>query len=182
MRRIDFTGKTAARTMMATALAAMLLGPGFHRTGAAMAAEGGVELRQSVQVTVNFVKLGDSEAFDAWIADFRANVETLIAEGKLSPTDICAYRSWRVLGPVEGARRQSTIRPEIKARYLFIFDPLVSGADYSLQAHLTTALGEEEAVKRIEAFQAMLADEPETYLVDPLATADAIDRSTQCEL
>lgn len=182
MRRIDSTGKTAARAVMATALAAMLLGTGFHRTGVATAAEGGVELRESVQITVNFVKLGDSEAFDAWIADFRANVETLIAEGKLSPTDICAYRSWRVLGPGETIRRFSQRRPETVAKYLFIFDPLVEGADYSLQAHLTTALGEEEAVKRIEAFQAMLSDKPETYLVDPLAAPDVIDRSAQCDL
>lgn len=182
MRPIGSMAKSAARAVIATAVAAMLLGPAFLLAGAAMASEDGVKLRKSVQVTVNHVKLGDSEAFDAWIAAFRADVETLIAEGKLSPTDICAYRSWRVLGPVEGARRQSTIRPEIVAKYLFIFDPLVSGGNYAMQGHLATALGEEKAVERMEAFQAMLADEPEIYLTDPLGAMDAIDRSAQCGL
>ena len=179
MRYMVTTGKLAVAT---AALAVVLLGPGLDRTGAAMAAGGGVELREQVSITINPVKRGDVEAFDAWIAAFRTSVDTLIDEGKLSPADICAYRSWRVLGPSSTLRRASERRPDMVVNYLFVFDPLVNGAEYSMQSHLTTAMGEEESVKRIEAFQAMLADKPVSYLSDPLGITDVTDRSAQCDL
>lgn len=181
MRRLGFSGRPAARILIAAAVAAMLPAPGFHRPGAAVAAEGGAELRESVQITVNYVKRRDLEAFDAWIADFRANVDTLIAEGKLSPRDLCAYRTWRVLGPFEQIRELTESRPDTVLKYLFIFDPLVTGASYSLKSHLTTALGEEEAIKRIEDFEALLADEAETFRGDPLAQADVSVRGDDCD-
>ena len=56
------------------------------------------ELETRSQIIVNHVKPEAHEAYEAWVADYRAVVEDLIAGGKLSPAQTCAFRSWRVNG------------------------------------------------------------------------------------
>lgn len=117
-----------------------------------------VRMLADVQLILNDVKSDQAEAFEAWLADYRAAVEGMIAEGKLRPADQRAYEHWRVLGPNPTTRELFTQRGDDHT-YIFIFDPLVHGANYSLQHHLTNALGADEAAARVQAFQAMLARE-----------------------
>ena len=76
------------------------------------------------------------DAFRAWIAEFRSLVEAMIAEGRLSPTDTCAYRSWRVLGPDPAGLNQD---------FLFVFEPVIPIGNYLLQHYVDLALEPEQA-------------------------------------
>ncbi len=111
------------------------------------------------------------EAFIGWIADFRTAVEKLIGEGRLSPTDLCAYKSWRVLGPDAAGLNED---------FVFVFEPVIPIANYSIRYYLTQALGDAETATRMMEFD-RLASDPETFYAAPLTKADAVDLGEVCE-
>lgn len=155
-------------------LAAML---GVMPLATAPAAAQEPELRS--QFIVNQVKSDQREEYDAWVADYRALVEQLIAEGKMSPEETCAFRSWRVLVPPAEMAEMSEAAG-LPHEYVFIFDPIVDGVSYSLMDYLVAGLGEAEATAKITAYGEMLAGEPTLHLAAPMTVADAIDRSSVC--
>jgi hypothetical protein len=131
------------------------------------------------QFIVNSVKPEAREAYEAWVADYRALVEGLIADGRMSPEQTCAFRSWRVLVP-PAEMAEMAVGAGLPLDYIFIFDPLVDGVSYSLLDYLVAGLGEAEATARLTAYQEMLAGEPTLLLGAPLTGAAAIDRSAVC--
>jgi hypothetical protein len=132
-----------------------------------------------VQFIINHVKPESREAYEAWVADYRAVVDTLIADGKMSPEQTCAFRSWRVLVP-PAEMAELAVGAGLPLDYVFIFDPLVEGVSYSLLDYLVAGLGEAEAQARLAAYQEMLAGEPDLFLATPSTDADALDRSALC--
>lgn len=113
------------------------------------------------------------DGFRAWIAEFRALVEKQIEAGLLSQTDICAYRSWRVLGPDAAGLNQN---------FMFVFEPVIPIANYSLQHYVDQALDDEAAAEMMARFHALTANaESSIVYASPLDPAvDAIDLGEVC--
>ncbi len=132
-----------------------------------------------VQFIINHVKPESRAAYEAWVADYRTLVEKLIAEGKLSPAETCAFRSWRVLVP-PAEMAELAVGAGLPLDYVFIFDPLVDGVSYSLEDYLVAGLGEAEATAKLAAYQEMLASDPSLFVATPSTGADAVDRSSVC--
>lgn len=114
----------------------------------------------------------DRAAFNAWIAEFRAVVEARIDAGRLDPVDVCAYRSWRVLGPDAAG---------LSADYIFVFDPVVPVAQYLLRHWLALALGPEEGTARMAEFARMAQMKGDILYAAPLdPRVDALPADPTC--
>jgi hypothetical protein len=132
-----------------------------------------------VQFIINHVNPESREAYEAWVGDYREIVEKLIADGKMSPEQTCAFRSWRVLVP-PAEMAEMAVGAGLPLDYVFIFDPVVDGVSYSLYDYLVAGVGEAEAQARLTAYQQMLASEPDLFLATPSTQTDALDRSGVC--
>lgn len=128
-------------------------------------------LPRAVLVVTHKVAQKDREAFVKWIADFRAAVEKLIGKGSLSQADLCAYKSWRVLGPDAAGLNED---------FIFVFEPVILIASYSIRYCLTQALVDAETSVRMTEFD-RLASKPKTFCTAPLTKADAVDLGEVCE-
>ncbi|MCC5984573.1 MAG: hypothetical protein JJU42_09435 [Rhodobacteraceae bacterium] len=157
---------TRRTPLRALALAALLaLAP----AGAARAQDG---LPAIVMFVTYAVAPEDRAAFNTWIADFRAAVEAMINAGRLDPIDVCAYRSWRVLGPDAAG---------LNADYIFVFDPVVPVAQYLLHHWLALALGPEEGAARMAAFTRMAQMKGDILFAAPLdPRVDALPADPVC--
>ncbi len=158
---------------VAATLAGMLLPPPtlFQQSGIAQAQTG---LPRLVMMVTYHVDSEYHEEFRAWISEFRALVEKQIDEGKLSQTDICAYKSWRVLGPDPAGLSES---------FIFIFEPVIPIANYRLAHYVSQALDPEASDKMMERFSVMTQGTgPAIVYASPLdLSVDAINLGEVCE-
>lgn len=160
-----------SRRPLAFALAATLLA-GMAAPLFPNAAHAQSGLPRVVMIAKLKVAPENHDAFRAWIAEFRALVEGMIAEGRLSPTDTCAYKSWRVLGPDPAG---------LNDEFLFVFEPVIPIANYLLQHYIKLALEPDAADEMMARYVRMSADEPEVIYASPLTAADAVDLGEVCD-
>ena len=153
--------------LAATLLAAIALLSA--RPEAAQAQSG---LPRVVMIGKIMVEPENHDAFRAWIAEFRALVESQIAEGRLSPTDVCAYKSWRVLGPDPAGLNQN---------FLFVFEPVIPIANYRLQHYIDQSLEPEAAREMMGRWSAIASPDPDLIYASPLTSADAVNLGEVCE-
>lgn len=112
------------------------------------------------------------DEFRDWIARFRALVERQIARGLLSQTDICAYRSWRVLGPDAAG---------LNKNFLFVFEPVIPIGNYTIAYYLRQA-PDDEAKGMFQQFRRMAKYGGEIIYATPLDPAvDGVDLGEDCE-
>lgn len=155
----------AWRSGIAAAMVAAMLG-----TAPATAQDG---LPATVMISTIKVAPAHHDEFRQWIADFREAVEKLIAEDRLSQTDLCAYRSWRVLGPDAAGLNED---------FIFIFEPVIPIANYRLQHYLELAFGPAGAFERMARYHTMAPGDPGMLFAAPLnPEVDAIDLGAVCE-
>lgn len=147
---------------------ALLIASGVTAAAPAFGQSG---LPRTVMMVTYKVAPENREALIRWIADFRAAVEKLIGEGKLSQTDLCAYKSWRVLGPDAAGLNED---------FVFVFEPVIPIANYSIKYYLTQALGEAETDSRMVEFDRLVSN-PTIFYASPLTKADAVDLGKVCE-
>lgn len=160
------------RRRLAAALAAIVLAgslPPLLIPGPAFAQSG---LPRVVMIAKVNVAPENHDAFRAWIAEFRALVEGMIAENRLSSTDTCAYKSWRVLGPDPAG---------LNDQFLFVFEPVIPIANYLLQHYINLALDEEKAGDMMARWSAMASQDGEAIFASPLSEADAVNLGAVCE-
>lgn len=113
------------------------------------------------------------DAFRDWIAEFRVLAETMIEEGRLSPTDTCAYKSWRVLGPDPAGLNED---------FFFVFEPVIPIANYLLAHYVNQALDAEAATQMMMRWNAMADQDPEVIYASPLdPSVDAVNLGEVCE-
>lgn len=111
------------------------------------------------------------DEFRDWIARFRALVERQIARGTLSQTDICAYRSWRVLGPDAAGLNQN---------FLFVFEPVIPIGNYNI-AHYINQAPEEERGRLFQDFRRMTSYGGQIMYATPVDRAvDGVDLGEDC--
>ena len=159
------------RRRLALALAAVLLAlPAATLSSTAVQAQSG--LPRVVMIVKVAVAKENHDAFRAWIAEFRALVEDMITENRLSPTDTCAYRSWRVLGPDPAG---------LNDQFLFVFEPVIPIANYLLQHYVNLALDQEKANEMMGRWAKMAHQEGDAIYASPLTAADAVDLGAVCE-
>lgn len=160
------------RRLAATALAALMLSPAafLARPGPAPAQTG---LPHIVMIATYKVPPEHHDGFRSWIAEFRELVEKQIDAGLLSQTDICAYKSWRVLGPDAAGLNQS---------FMFVFEPVIPIANYMLQHYVEQALDDAAAAEMMGRFHALTANADFSIVyASPLNPAvDAIDLGEVC--
>jgi hypothetical protein len=156
----------AAMKMMAAALGVALA---LVATVPSAAQEG---LPRTVMITRHTVAPEHHDAFRQWIADFRLAIEDLVMQRKLSPIDLCAYKSWRVLGPDAAGLNED---------FLFVFEPVIPIANYSLAHYLSLALPADEAQRRMDRYLEMSPDDPDVIYASPLDPAfDEVDIGDAC--
>lgn len=112
------------------------------------------------------------DAFRAWIAEFRILVEGMISENRLSPTDTCAYKSWRVLGPDPAGLNDD---------FLFVFEPVIPIANYLLQHYINLALDQDKANDMMVRWSTLAEQDGDVIYASPLSSADAVDLGQVCE-
>lgn len=161
----------ASRTRLAAmALAGTALLPAALVSGGPAArAQGSVPY--VTMIVPHYVDPELHDEFRDWLARFRALVERQIAAGRLSQTDICAYKSWRVLGPDAVGLNQN---------FLFIFEPVVPFANYSIPHYINQA-PEEERGRMFMEFRQMARSGGEPIYATPVdRTADGVDLGEEC--
>lgn len=97
----------------------------------------------------NPVKADMEKKFLAFVGEFRATVEELIKEDKLTDPEKKAFAHFRVL-------RASPEKDGV-VTFTFLMDPWQKDVSYSMADYFARALGKEAAQKKIVKFQAMLA-------------------------
>lgn len=113
------------------------------------------------------------DSFREWIAEFRELAEAKIEEGRLSPTDMCAYKSWRVLGPDSAGLNED---------FFFVFEPVIPIANYLLAHYVNLALDEEAAAEMMARWNAMADQDPDVIYASPLdPSVDAVNLGEVCE-
>lgn len=164
----ELAHRVAAVALAALVLAAVSL---FAPSGIAHAQTG---LPRVVMMVTYKIDPKFHDEFRAWIAEFRTLVEKQIDEGKLSQTDICAYKSWRVLGPDPAGLNNS---------FIFVFEPVIPIANYLLSHYVSQALDAEATQQMMGRFSVMtLGTGPSIVYASPLDLAvDAIDLGELCE-
>lgn len=156
------------RLLAATVMLGLAVAPAM--TVPVSAQEG---LPRTVLISVIKVSPENRAEFASWIADFRKAVDKLVADGRLSQTDLCAYKSWRVLGPDAAGLNED---------FIMIFEPVIPIANYALRHYLELAYGEEEAAKRMDRYSELLAEEPKSIFAAPLdPSADAVKGDPSCD-
>lgn len=129
-------------------------------------------LPRTVMITRHKVAPEHHDAFRQWIADFRLAIEDLVMQRKLSPIDLCAYKSWRVLGPDAAGLNED---------FLFVFEPVIPIANYSLAHYLSLALPADEAQRRMDRYLEMSPQTPDVLYASPLDPAfDEVDIGDAC--
>ena len=142
----------------------------FWHPAAALAQEG---LPRVVMIVKVKVAPENHDAFREWIAEFRALAEVSIADGKLSPTDMCAYKSWRVLGPDPAGLNKD---------FFFVFEPVIPIANYLLAHYVNLALDGPAAAEMMMRWNAMADQDPEVLYASPLdPSVDAVNLGEVCE-
>lgn len=129
-------------------------------------------LPRTVMITRHKVAPEQHDAFRQWIAEFRLAIEDLVMQRKLSPIDLCAYKSWRVLGPDAAGLNED---------FLFVFEPVIPIANYSLAHYLSLALPADEAQQRMDRYLEMSPGNPDVIYASPLDPAfDEVDIGDAC--
>lgn len=160
--------------MMATGrLAAAMAVAVLTMTATPHAAQAQAGLPSVVMMVTYQIPPEQHDDFRAWIAEFRTLVEKQIAEGRLSQTDMCAYKSWRVLGPDAAGLNQN---------FIFVFEPVIPIANYLLQHYVDQALDKDAARAMMTRWSLMNTHTPTVTYASPLNPAvDAIDLGAVCE-
>lgn len=96
-------------------------------------------------VVLNFVKADRVEQFEAALADLRRALET-----SDNPVRRQQGEGWRVFSAAEPG-------PDGTAIFVFVVNPVLRGADYSVKAVVEDAFDEAEARRVVEAFGQSLA-------------------------
>ncbi len=155
---------------MGTRLGAAVIGLALLAASVPATAQEG--LPRTVMITRHAVAPEHHDEFRQWIADFRLAIEDLVMQRKLSPIDLCAYKSWRVLGPDAAGLNED---------FLFFFEPVIPIANYSLAHYLNLALPPEEAQRRMDRYLELSPGDPDVIYASPLDPAfDEVDVGDAC--
>lgn len=117
------------------------------------------------------VALEHHDEFRDWIARFRRIVEAQIDAGRLDRIDMCAYKSWRVLGPDAAGMSDD---------FLFVFEPIMPIGNYNIGTYLSRA-PDGEADGMMERFREIAKIDENVIYATPLDRArDGVDLGEDC--